>query len=149
MKLYDNTPQAKAMQSLIHDTRNQGDTIRFHGQKLRERFKELGISDTKSYVHLEYVTGRTTEIEKAIDAYYERFSKDFPETEEQPYKPHVPDAYQATLKIYGTDEWDKEMLPTYHQIKKLMEHYTLIRKPNSEQKDKPSAATGDAQCSEP
>jgi hypothetical protein len=144
MKLYDNNPQSKAMQSLIHDTRNQGDTVRFHAQKLRERFKELGINDSKVWVHLEYVTGRTTEIEKAIDAYYERFSKDFPKTEDQPYTPNVPDAYQATLKIYGTDKWSKEMLPTYHQLKKLMEFYTLIRKPNSEQEDKTSVASKDA-----
>jgi hypothetical protein len=142
MKLYDNNPQSKAMQSLIHDTRNGGDAIRLHGQKLRERFKELGINDTKAYVHLEYMTGKTTEIEKAIDAYYERFSKDFPEIE-QPYKPHVPDAYQATLKIYETDKWNNEMLPTYHYVKKLMEHYTFIRKPNSDKNPEASDTKDD------
>jgi hypothetical protein len=125
------------MQSLIHDTRNEGDVVRFHGNKLRELFKELKISDTRAWVHLEYITGRITEIEKAIDVYYERFSKDFPETEEAPYKPQVPDAYGLTLKLLDKEKWDNEMMPTYRMLKKLMGYYTLIRN-NDLDKESPS-----------
>jgi hypothetical protein len=143
MKLYDNNPQSKAMQSLIHDSRNCGDTIRFHISKLQDRLKEINAVDTKSFVHLQFINSKTIEIEKAIDAYYERFSQDFPENENSPYEPEVINAYTLTIKLFNAEKWDKEMLPTYNLIKKLMEDYTLIRKPISEPNPELSVATDD------
>ena len=140
MKLYDNNPQSKAMQSLIHDSRNCGDLIRHHVKKLQDRLKELGMTDTRAYVHMEYIRSKTVDIEKAIDSYYERFSKDFPEDGGEPYKPEVFSAYDATLKYFGVDKWEDGMLPTYHVIKKLMENYTFIRNPDATQADRSDEA---------
>lgn len=133
MKLFDNNPQSKAMQSLIHDTRNCGDAIRFHIQKLQNRLKELAVADTKMFVHLEYVRSNTSEIEKAIDTYYERFGNDFSDSKDAQFKAEIITAYNLTQKFLPDSGWTDQKSSLYQAFRWLIENYTLIRKLDTEQ----------------
>lgn len=141
MKLFDNNPQSRAMQSLVHDTRNSGDTIRHNGRMLREWFKENKIKDSRPWVHLEYVTGKTMEMEEAIDTYYELFSKDFPDCLPPNFKPELPTAFNLAKEFMPDDDWKGHKLQLYKAFERLIEKYTLIRKLNSEQNPERSVAT--------
>lgn len=131
MKLFDNHPQAKAMQSLIHDTRNLGDVIRHNAKKLQEWFKDQKFADYKPWIHLEYVTGKTKEMEKAIDLYYEQFSNDFPDNISPDFKPEIPTAYNLVEQFMPEGDWKGDKLTLYNAFNSLIENYTLIRKTNN------------------
>ncbi len=133
MRLFDNNPQSKAMQSLIHDTRNTGDSIRFHGTKLREWFKEKQIKDSMPWVYLEHITGGAKSIEKSIDVYYECFSNDFPDALPVDFKPEAPTAYHLAEQFMPEGNWKGDKMELYKAFGELIKNYTLIRKPNSEQ----------------
>ena len=129
MKLFDDNPQSKAMQRLIHDTRNLGDTVRIHAKGLSKWFKTLDPKPNSiPYVHLEYVTGKVMDIEKSIDAYYECFSKDFPNDLSDSFKPEIPTAFNLADEFLPEGDWKGDKLQLYKAFERLIEKYTLIRK---------------------
>lgn len=140
MKLFDSSPQSKAMQSLIHDTRNLGDTIRWHGKKLRECLKEQDIKDSSPWVHIEYITSKIKEVEKAIDIYYECFSNDFPDSLPPGFKPEIPTAFNLAEQLMPECDWKGNKMELYRAFERLIERYTLIRKANADATSLPQQA---------
>jgi cation transport regulator ChaC len=77
MKLFGEEPQEKAMSTLIHDTNSALGSFHLHIKEIRENLKDLGIKDSDILIHLEYLNSLEYNIKKAVDAYYEKFKKDF------------------------------------------------------------------------
>lgn len=86
MNLYGNTPQERAMQSLIHDTNSafsrMREMIKKQDQWLKANVKtitEAGIKDSTMFITTEYFRSIEKELKKHIDVYYQKFSEDFPD----------------------------------------------------------------------
>lgn len=84
MKLTDKTPEAAAMQKLIHDTNSATSQINHVARKLREflntnikQIETSGINTSYIYVACEYFLLESRKVKKAIDAYYIEFQNDF------------------------------------------------------------------------
>jgi hypothetical protein len=84
MNLFGDKPQEKAMQSLIHDTNRDTSNLDYRLGQLDKWLKEngkkiteAGIDTSAPFVITEYIRSASKSIQKDIDAYYTKFSKDF------------------------------------------------------------------------
>lgn len=84
MNLFGNKPQERAMSSLIHDTNSATTSLDWRIRQVSEWLTEntkaienAGINTSNIHVIAQYLKSGTSQLQKAIDLYYERFSKDF------------------------------------------------------------------------
>lgn len=90
MNLFGSNPQERAMASLVHDTNSGLDRLNQRNLQLDKWLKdnkkalaESGINTSIPYVLSEYIRSIQKELSDSIDLYYERFSKDFQQQEEE------------------------------------------------------------------
>jgi hypothetical protein len=79
MNLYGSKPQEQAMQKLIHDTNSALSRMNDNIKRIGEWLKTTKQADSHPYVYVEYLKTIREDVRKAIDSYYEKFNKDFPD----------------------------------------------------------------------
>jgi cation transport regulator ChaC len=79
MKLFGDTPQEKAMATLIHDSNGGLGMLSTSLWMIRERLKELNIEDESLEEGLQYIDKAKKRTLMAIDTYYGKFKVDFKE----------------------------------------------------------------------